>query len=113
MLSLEVDEIDETASWAVWEALDAELARYLPTRALTTMLAEFEHRLLERVCGPRWQPQRGLSAPVACPNDACGAAGEFARKGRRSRLRRLDTAVGCCGCGCGRCARDCRGGGSV
>jgi hypothetical protein len=81
MLSLEVDEIDESASWAVWEALAAELARVLPARALTTMLHEFQHRLLERVCGARWQPQRDLPAPFVCPNDACGAAGDFARKG--------------------------------
>jgi hypothetical protein len=94
MLSLEVDEIDESASWAVWEALGADLARSLPARALTTMLAEFQHRLLERVCGPRWHPQRRLSAPFACPNEACGAEADFARKGRRSRLRRLDTSVG-------------------
>jgi hypothetical protein len=91
---LEVDEIDESASWAVWEALAAELARVLPARALTTMLHEFQHRLLERVCGARWQPQRDLPAPFVCPNEACGASEDFARKGRRSRLRRLDTAVG-------------------
>jgi hypothetical protein len=94
MLSLEVDEIDESASWAVWEALGAELSRCLPTRALTTMLHEFQHRLLARVCGPRWQPQRGVPAPFACPSETCGADSDFARKGRRSRLRRLDTAVG-------------------
>jgi hypothetical protein len=91
---LEVDEIDESASWAVWEALGVDLARRLPSRALATMLAEFQHRLLERVCGARWQPQRGLPAPFACPNPACGAESDFARKGRRSRLRRLDTSVG-------------------
>jgi hypothetical protein len=94
MLSLEVDEIDESASWAVWEALGAELSKCLPARALTTVLAEFQHRLLERVCGARWRPQRDLAAPFACPNEACGAESDFARKGRRSRLRRLDTSVG-------------------
>lgn len=93
-LSLEVDPIDATASWAEWEALGADLARVLPARALTTMLHEFQHRLLQQVCGPRWRPQRHLPAPFACPHDDCGATSDFARKGRRSRLRRLDTSVG-------------------
>lgn len=94
VLSLEVDPIEETAAWEAWEALGADLARVLPTRTLTTVLHEHQHRLLERVCGARWQPQRGLPAPFACPEGTCGATGDFARKGRRSRLRRLDTSVG-------------------
>lgn len=35
---------------------------------------------------------RGLPAPFACPR--CGAEEDFARKGRRCRLRRLDTTIG-------------------
>jgi hypothetical protein len=44
------------------------------------------------VCGRRWYPQRVLSAPFACPG--CGARNDFARKGHRSRARRLDTSIG-------------------
>jgi hypothetical protein len=108
-LSLEVGPIDESASWAQWEALGVALARELPVRALTTLAHEVQQRLLARVCGPRWRPQRHLPAPFTCPREGCGATGDFARKGVRSRLRRLDTAVGtlrlrlanvaCRGCG--------------
>ena len=91
-LSLEVDPIADGVSWAQWEALGAALARDLPGRTLEAVAEEYQERLLERVCGARWQPQRRLPAPFACPG--CGAEGDFARKGRRSRARRLDTSVG-------------------
>src|SRR5664280_2429915 len=60
-----------------------------------------------RACGPRWAPVRCLLAPFACPG--CGAREDFARKGKRTRPRKLHTAagtvelilwhVGCRGCG--------------
>src|SRR5664279_3515884 len=61
----------------------------------------------EEACGPRWAPVRGRLAPFACPG--CGAREDFARKGKRTRPRKLHTAagtvelilwhVGCRGCG--------------
>jgi hypothetical protein len=94
MLSLEVDAITDDASWAEWEALGDALARRLPGEALEQVAEQYQQRLLERVCGRRWHPQRHLPAPFACPREGCGATSDFARKGRRSRRRRLDTSVG-------------------
>lgn len=106
-LTLEVDPVDERASWAQWEALAVDVGRDLPGRLLATLAHEVQHRVLNEACGPRWRPTRGRPAPFACTR--CGAEEDFARKGRRSRPRRLDTAVGvvrlrlcnvaCRGCG--------------
>jgi hypothetical protein len=94
MLSLDVDAITDGASWAEWEALGDALARRLPGRTLEAVAEQYQERLLERVCGRRWHPERGLPAPFACPRQNCGATSDFARKGRRSRRRVLDTSIG-------------------
>lgn len=91
-LSLEFDAIDVSASWQQWEALGVGLAAELPARMLTALLHRQQLRLLEEVCGPRWRPVRGVTAPFSCPK--CGVASGFSRKGRRGRVRGLDTAVG-------------------
>jgi hypothetical protein len=91
-VSLEVDPIAVEASWADWEALGDQLAREVPGRTLEAVAQQYQERLLEVVCGARWRPKRHLRAPFACPR--CAAEGDFARKGRRSRPRRLDTSIG-------------------
>ena len=83
------------------------MSREVPLRALEATLADAQERLIDAVCGPRWAPVRGLPAPFGCPR--CGKAEDFARKGKRTRKRRLHTAagvvelvlwhVGCRGCG--------------
>ena len=93
-LSLEVEPIEDGASWAEWEALGDQLARELPGRSLEAVAEQYQQRLLERTCGRRWHPERDLPAPFSCPRQGCGARSDFARKGRRSRRRRLDTSIG-------------------
>ena len=66
MLSLEVA-ITDGASWDEWEALGDALARRLPGEALEQVAEQYQQRLLERVCGRRWHPQRHLPAPFASP----------------------------------------------
>jgi hypothetical protein len=64
----------------------------LPAAALAAALEELQDRLIDQVCGPRWLPVRDLPAPFGCPG--CGVMGDFARKGKRTRPRRFDTAAG-------------------
>src|SRR4051812_41594485 len=64
----------------------------LPAAALAAALEELQDRLIDQVCGPKWLPVRGLPAPFGCPG--CGVMSDFARKGKRTRPRRFDTAAG-------------------
>jgi hypothetical protein len=93
-LTLEIGSVEQRCSWADWEALGVELARELPSQAVAALAAEVQEGLLEEVCGPRWHPVRGLAAPFACPRQECESREDFARRGARSRPRRLDTAFG-------------------
>lgn len=100
-------EVPAGAVWRDWEAFGVAFAREAPARALALLADEVQDRMLDEVCGPRWRPVPGLEAPFGCPG--CGCSRDFARKGRRSRPRRLDTACGvvrlrlaqvrCRGCG--------------
>src|SRR3954451_12273574 len=64
----------------------------LPAAALAAALEELQDRLIDQVCGPKWLPVRDLPAPFGCPG--CGVMSDFARKGKRTRPRRFDTAAG-------------------
>lgn len=106
-LSIEAPELDEVSLWSAFESLAVQMSKELPGAALAAALDELQERLVDQVCGPKWAPVRGRPAPFACPG--CGADGDFARKGRRTRPRRFDTSagrvelrlwhVGCRGCG--------------
>ena len=91
-LSIEAPGLDEFSSWSAFESLAVQMSKDVPGQALAQALDELQEKLIEQVCGPKWAPQRGLPAPFACPE--CGAASDFARKGRRTRPRRFDTAAG-------------------
>jgi hypothetical protein len=91
-LTVSIDSPTDDTDWATLEALGVALAESLPVRAIVTLLHCWQVRLIDRVCGPSGTPVQGLPAPFACPR--CGADADFARKGRRCRLRRLDTTIG-------------------
>jgi hypothetical protein len=91
-LSIEAPELDASSSWSAFESLAVQMSKDVPTEALAQALDELQERLIDQVCGPKWAPARHLPAPFACPG--CGAGDDFARKGRRTRLRRFDTAAG-------------------
>jgi hypothetical protein len=91
-LSIEAPELDVFASWSAFESLAVQMSKDVAALALAQALDELQERLIDGVCGPKWAPARNLPAPFACPG--CGAGSDFARKGRRSRLRRFDTAAG-------------------
>lgn len=91
-ISVSIEAPTDDTDWAALEALGVELAKTLPTRAITTLLHAWQIRLIDAVCGPWGEPVHGLPAPFACTR--CHAEEDFARKGRRSRLRRLDTTIG-------------------
>src|SRR5664280_2800647 len=94
-LTIEMPSLDASLSWNALESLVVGLSH------------DVQERLLQEACGPRWAPVRGLLAPFACPG--CRAREDFARKGKRTRPRKLHTAagtvelilwhVGCRGCG--------------
>ncbi|MGH3791635.1 MAG: ISH6 family transposase [Pseudonocardiaceae bacterium] len=106
-LTIEPGPLNARSSWTEFESLAVEMSREVPLRALEKTLADAQERLIDSVCGPRWAPVRGLPAPFACPR--CEMAEDFVRKGRRTRRRKLHTAVGtvelvvwnvgCRGCG--------------
>src|SRR3954451_4955873 len=74
------------------EAWAVAMREQVPAAALAASLEQVQDQLIDRVCGPRWLPVRGLPAPFACPG--CGVMQDFARKGKRTRPRRIDTSVG-------------------
>ena len=87
-LTAELPEFGESLTWSQLEAWAVAMREELPAAALAEALEELQDRLIDRVCGPKWLPVRDLPAPFACPG--CGAARDFARKGRRTRPRRFD-----------------------
>src|SRR5450759_4849873 len=106
-LTIEMPSLDASLSWNALESLVVGMSHEVPARALALALDDAQERLLQEACGPRWAPVRGRLAPFACPG--CGAREDFARKGKRTRPRKLHTAagtvelilwhVGCRGCG--------------
>lgn len=90
-LSIEAPDLG-VLSWSAFESLVVQMSKDLPAAALAAALDELQERLIDQVCGPKWAPVRGLPAPFACPG--CASASDFARKGRRTRPRRFDTAAG-------------------
>ena len=94
-LCAEVPELDEgpgALSWSMVEAWAVRMREEVPAAALAASLEQVQDQLVDRVCGPRWLPVRGLPAPFGCPG--CGVMQDFARKGKRTRPRRIDTSVG-------------------
>lgn len=91
-LSIEAPDLDALSAWSAFESLAVQMSKDIPGLALSQALDDLQERLIDQVCGPKWAPVRGLLAPFACPG--CGAGSDFVRKGRRSRLRRFDTAAG-------------------
>ncbi|MCD2195335.1 hypothetical protein LQ327_18360 [Actinomycetospora endophytica] len=94
-LCAEVPELAEgpgALSWSMVEAWAVAMREEVPAAALAVSLEQVQDQLIDRVCGPRWLPVRGLPAPFGCPG--CGVMQDFARKGKRTRARRVDTSVG-------------------
>jgi hypothetical protein len=91
-VTAELSELGGSLTWSQLEAWAVAMREELPAAALAVVVEELQDRLIDRVCGPRWLPVRDLPAPFGCPG--CGVMGDFARKGRRSRPRRFDTAAG-------------------
>jgi hypothetical protein len=91
-LTAELPGLGESLTWSQLEAWAVAMREELPAAALAAALEELQDRLIDRVCGPKWLPVRDLPAPFGCPG--CGVMSDFARKGRRTRPRRFDTAAG-------------------
>lgn len=91
-LTAELPELGASLTWSQLEAWAVAIREELPAAALAAALEELQDRLIDRVCGPKWLPVRDLPAPFGC--SGCGVMSDFARKGRRTRPRRFDTAAG-------------------
>ena len=91
-LTAELPELDESLTWSQLEAWAVAMREELPAAALAAALEDLQDKLIDRVCGPKWLPVRDLPAPFGCPG--CGVMSDFARKGKRTRPRRFDTAAG-------------------
>jgi hypothetical protein len=91
-LTAELPELGESLTWSQLEAWAVAMREELPAAALAAALEELQDRLIDQVCGPKWLPVRDLPAPFGCPG--CGVMSDFARKGKRTRLRRFSTAAG-------------------
>ena len=91
-LTAELPELGESRTWPQLAAWAVAMREELPAAALAAALEELQDRLIDRVCGPKWLPVRELPAPFGCPG--CGVMSDFARKGKRTRPRRFDTAAG-------------------
>jgi len=88
----ELPALDERCGWAKFESWLVAMREELPAAALAEALDEAQEKLIDSVCGPKWMPTRGLPAPFACPR--CQRSEDFARKGRRTRPRKIHTAAG-------------------
>ena len=91
-LTIDTPELSGSLSWNALESLMVAMSHQLPARALALALEDAQERLVEAACGPRWMPVRGLVAPFTCTG--CEVREDFARKGKRTRPRKLHTAVG-------------------
>ena len=91
LFTAEVPALD-AVGWAEFESWLVAMRADLPAAALAEALDQAQERLIDGVCGPKWRPTRGLPAPFACPR--CQLGEDFARKGRRSRPRKIHTATG-------------------
>jgi transposase len=91
-LTADLPELGESLTWSQLEAWAVAMREEVPAATLATALEELQDRLIDRVCGRKWFPERHLPAPFGCPG--CGVMSDFARKGKRTRPRRFDTAAG-------------------
>lgn len=94
-LSAQLPDLGESPGslqWSQVEAWAVAMRDEAPAAVLSASLEQVQDRLIDQVCGPRWLPVRDLPAPFACPG--CGVMQDFARKGKRTRPRRIDTSVG-------------------
>ena len=91
-LTAELPEFGDSLTWSQLEAWAVAMREELPAAALAAALKDLQDRLIDQVCGPKWLPVRDLPAPFGCPG--CGVMSDFARKGKRTRPRRFDTAAG-------------------
>ena len=94
-LSAELPDLGESPGslrWSQIEAWAVAMRDEVPVAVLSGSLEQVQDLLIDRVCGPRWLPVRDLPAPFACPG--CAVMQDFARKGMRTRPRRIDTSVG-------------------
>lgn len=91
-LTVDLPGLDASVSWSEFESMAVAMREQLPAAALAETLERLQEELIDRVCGTRWLPVRGLDAPFACPR--CGVMRDFARKGRRSTPRRFHTSIG-------------------
>ena len=91
-LTAELPELGGLLTWSQLEAWAVAMREELPAAALAAALEDLQDRLIDEVCGPKWLPVRDLPAPFGCPG--CGVMSDFARKGKRTRPRRFDTAAG-------------------
>jgi hypothetical protein len=91
-LTAELPELGGLLTWSQLEAWAVAMREELPAAALAAALEDLQDRLIDQVCGPKWLPVRDLPAPFGCPG--CGVMSDFARKGKRTRPRRFDTAAG-------------------
>lgn len=91
-LTAELPRLGESLTWSQLEAWAVAMREELPAAALAAALEDLQDRLIDQVCGRKWLPERDLPAPFGCPG--CGVMSDFARKGKRTRPRRFDTAAG-------------------
>src|SRR4051794_5008763 len=94
-LCAEVPELGEgpgALSWSMVEAWAVAMREEVPAAALAVSLEQVQDQLIDSVCGARWLPGGGVPARFACPGG--GVMQDFARKGKRTRPRRVDTSVG-------------------
>jgi len=91
-LTAELPELGRSLTWSQLEAWAVAMREELPAAALAAALEDLQDRLIDEVCGRKWLPVRDLPAPFGCPG--CGVMSDFARKGKRTRPRRFDTAAG-------------------
>lgn len=91
-LTADLPELGGSLTWSQLEAWAVAMREELPAAALAAALEDLQDRLIDQACGPKWLPVRDLPAPFGCPG--CGVMSDFARKGKRTRLRRFTTAAG-------------------
>jgi hypothetical protein len=66
-VTAELPELGESLTWSQLEAWAVAMREELPAAALAAALEELQDRLIARVCGPKWLPDRDLPAPSGAP----------------------------------------------